>query len=228
VPGGPDQQHAFGHAPAQPAVLLGILQELDDLAQLVLGLVDAGHIVEPNAGVGLDIDLGLALADRHQAAAESLAHAPRQKGPYPDEQDDRNDPGQEVAKECAFHLAGIGHPIFLQLLGELRIDAGGHELRLAARERLLQLALDITVGDTDLGYLALVQQLLELAVGDRLDPLRHRIDVLQHKDAENGSHPVADMKAGLLVHGSLPVADDEGRKLEPPKGPKVADTVRYK
>ena len=72
-----DQQDALRHAPAQPAVLCGILQKIDDLPQLVLGLIDAGNVLEAYTGVGLDIDLGLALADRHQPAAQALAHAPR-------------------------------------------------------------------------------------------------------------------------------------------------------
>ena len=39
-----DQQHALGDPGAESVKLLGVLQELDDLAKLVLGLVDAGHV----------------------------------------------------------------------------------------------------------------------------------------------------------------------------------------
>ena len=66
--GRPDQQHALGHAGAEPAVALRVLQKGDDLLQLVLGLVDPGDVGEGRLGVGLDIDLGLAAADRHQPA----------------------------------------------------------------------------------------------------------------------------------------------------------------
>ena len=52
-----DEEHALGHAGPQPAVPLPVLQEVDDLDQLVLGLVDAGHIVEAGLGVALDEDL---------------------------------------------------------------------------------------------------------------------------------------------------------------------------
>ena len=41
-----DQQHALRRGAAQARVLLGILQEIDDLDQLVLGFVDAGDVVE--------------------------------------------------------------------------------------------------------------------------------------------------------------------------------------
>ena len=46
VPGAPGQQHAARDAPAEPAVAVGVLEEVDDLGQLRLGLVDPGHVVE--------------------------------------------------------------------------------------------------------------------------------------------------------------------------------------
>ena len=42
----PDQQHALGNASAQLLELLRLAQELDDLPQLFLGLIDAGHVLE--------------------------------------------------------------------------------------------------------------------------------------------------------------------------------------
>ena len=71
--GRPDQEHALRHPPAEAAVLLRVFQKIDDLPQLVLGLVDPGDIVEAHAGIGFDVNLRLAFADRHQAAAEALA-----------------------------------------------------------------------------------------------------------------------------------------------------------
>ena len=41
-----DQQHALGRGAAETRVLLGLLEEVDDLDELVLGFVDAGHVVE--------------------------------------------------------------------------------------------------------------------------------------------------------------------------------------
>jgi hypothetical protein len=68
VPGGPA---AFWHPAAEPAVVRRIFQEVDYLAQFVLGFVDAGNIGKVYASIGLDIDFSLALADRHQAAAKA-------------------------------------------------------------------------------------------------------------------------------------------------------------
>ena len=72
-----DQQDAARHARAQPAVFFRVLEEIDDLLQLRLGLVDAGDVVERRLGVGLDIDLGLAAADRHQPAEARPGCSPR-------------------------------------------------------------------------------------------------------------------------------------------------------
>ena len=45
-PGRPGEQHAAGDPAAEPAVLVRIAEEVDDLGQLLLGLVDSGHVVE--------------------------------------------------------------------------------------------------------------------------------------------------------------------------------------
>ena len=46
VPGGPVQQHALRDAGAERLELLGVLEELLDLVQLLDGLVRAGHVTE--------------------------------------------------------------------------------------------------------------------------------------------------------------------------------------
>ena len=74
---------------------------------------------------------------------------------------------------------------------------------LAVRQRLLELSLDVAIGYAELGNLAVVQQLLKLAVRDRRHLLRGRIEILEQEQADERSHPVADMKAGSLVHGRL-------------------------
>ena len=57
--GGADQQHAARNAAAEPLELLRVAQELDDLLEVFLGLVDAGHVVEGDAAMGLGEELGL-------------------------------------------------------------------------------------------------------------------------------------------------------------------------
>ena len=63
-----DQQHALRHRAAEPLVLGGVLQEVDDLDQLVLGLVDAGDVVEGDLRLLLAVALGAAAAEAEQPA----------------------------------------------------------------------------------------------------------------------------------------------------------------
>ena len=63
VPGGPTSSTPFGMRPPSRPYCSRVLEEVDDLAQLVLRLVDPRDVVERHAGIGLDVDLGLALAD---------------------------------------------------------------------------------------------------------------------------------------------------------------------
>ena len=64
-----DQQHALRHGAAEPLVLRGVLQEVDDLDQLVLGLVDAGDVVERDLRLLLAVALGAAAPEAEQPAA---------------------------------------------------------------------------------------------------------------------------------------------------------------
>ena len=200
--GRPDQEHAFRHASAEPPVLLRVLQKVDDLPQLVLGLVDARHVIEPHAGVGLDVDLGLRLADLHQPAAESAlgGDAAGKIGPHAEEECDRDHPRQNVPQERALDLARVADPVLLQLLREIGVDAGRREPGLAARQGLLESALDEPVGDADLGHLPGPEQFLKLAVGNRRDLLRHADEVLDQQDAEDSGDPVPGVEALCLVH----------------------------
>ncbi len=60
------EQHALGDRAAEPPVAVGVAQEVDDLDELLLGLVDAGDVVERRALLGLLVALGLRAPDRAQ------------------------------------------------------------------------------------------------------------------------------------------------------------------
>ena len=79
----------FGtRAPRRP-YFFRVLEELDHFLQLGLGFVDPGDVGEGDAGLLLDVNLGAALADRHEAAAEPAAlarHAAHE--PVPDAEED--------------------------------------------------------------------------------------------------------------------------------------------
>ena len=65
---GADQQHALGDPPAEDLVFLRRLEEIDDLAEFVDGLVDAGHVVEGDAHFLLGVELAPAAAEGHGRA----------------------------------------------------------------------------------------------------------------------------------------------------------------
>eukprot|EP00964_Phaeocystis_antarctica_P121144 scaffold84837_cov55-Phaeocystis_antarctica.AAC.2 len=58
---------------AEGRVLGRVLEEVDDLGQLLLGAVAAGHVLEGHARVGLHLDLRLGLADLHLAHGTAAA-----------------------------------------------------------------------------------------------------------------------------------------------------------
>ena len=80
-----DQQHAARDAPAELLELLRIAQELDDLLQILLGLVDAGHVLEGDAARRLGEKLRLRLAEAHRLAGPAL-HLPGHVDPQAEEQ----------------------------------------------------------------------------------------------------------------------------------------------
>ena len=93
-----------------------------------------------------------------------------------------------------------------ELFGQLRIDPDREEFALAARQRLLQRALDGIGADRDVGDLALVEQLLELAIGYGLDLRIAAPERLEQQHAQHGSehvpdHDLAFARIGCEVRG---------------------------
>src|SRR5262249_36400027 len=71
-------------AAAETLELLRVAQEFYDLLQILLGLVDAGHILEGDTAVRLRQQLGLRFAESHGFAARAL-HLARHEDPHADE-----------------------------------------------------------------------------------------------------------------------------------------------
>src|SRR5207237_9719916 len=73
-----NEQDALRHGTPQPGVLLRISQKINDLDELVFGVVDAGHVVERDAlrlAVGLVVAFRSAAPDAEQTAAGRLTSA---------------------------------------------------------------------------------------------------------------------------------------------------------
>src|SRR5947199_4213184 len=69
---GAHQQHPLGDAAAELLELLWLLEELDDLLQLLLGLLDAGDVLERHLLARGVEELGLALAEGERLVAAGL------------------------------------------------------------------------------------------------------------------------------------------------------------
>jgi len=97
--GRPHQQKPLGNAAAQFGIFLGVFQKIDDLFQLRLCLIDAGHIGKGHF-LGLVGDQArAAFAERHRFAASRL-HLAHEENPHADQQK-HGEPGHEN------HVPGI-------------------------------------------------------------------------------------------------------------------------
>src|SRR5919106_534405 len=124
-PGRADDEHPLGDAAAQPLVLLGILEEIDDLDQLGLGLVDAGHVVEGRLQLLEVVDLVLAPpeGERLGGPAPDPTHEEHPDGDHDAERDDPAE--QEVLPERGLDAAGELDLVGLQLGDQaLLVDPG--------------------------------------------------------------------------------------------------------
>ncbi len=127
MPGRADEQHTLRNSPADARVLLRGLQELDDLPELLFGLVDARDVAKPHDHVVFGVDLRAAAGERHHATL-GTAHPPEEEAPERDEEDERNDPAEDLADPAARHLAGVLDAVCLEILDQLGIvDADRRE-----------------------------------------------------------------------------------------------------
>ena len=95
-----------------------------------------------------------------------------------------------------------------ELLGQLRIDTDGEELALAARQGLLQRALDRIGADCDLSDLVLVEQRLEFTIRYGLDLRIAAPERLEQQNTQHGGQHVPDHElalAGIRFHGTRPL-----------------------
>jgi hypothetical protein len=82
------QQHAARDAAAEPLEFGRVAEKFDDLLKVLLGLVDARHVLERDAAMRLGQKLGAALAEAERLAARAL-HLARQENPHADQRDER-------------------------------------------------------------------------------------------------------------------------------------------
>ena len=120
-----DQQHSLRHGPAEPLVLGGVLQEVDDLDQLVLGFVDPGDVVEGDLRLLLAVALGAAAAEAEQPATgrRGAATHPDEGGDQQQgrpEADQQLEPGRRVLVDRLDDHALLLEQLFETRVGERR------------------------------------------------------------------------------------------------------------
>ena len=120
--GRPVQQHALGDARAERLELLGVLEELLDLVQLLDGLVGARHVLERDLGRVDRHALGAALAEAHDLRAAAL-HLVDEEDPEAQEEHERQRAEQEAQPLVAAHArefdALAGHPALDEVVHDL-------------------------------------------------------------------------------------------------------------
>src|SRR5258708_34963991 len=94
--GRPDQQHALRNLSAKPLKFLRVLQVLDDLLELLLGLVDARDVLKGDTSDLLGQQPRPALAKTHSPATATL-HLSHEEDPHADQHEHR-EPGNQHAK----------------------------------------------------------------------------------------------------------------------------------
>ncbi len=95
-----DQQHASRNAGAETVELLGILQELDHLGQLLLRLVHSGDVVEGHDRLVAEEHAGPALPEAHRLVIGALRLAHHEED-EPADQEDRQQSGDQEGEDAA-------------------------------------------------------------------------------------------------------------------------------
>ena len=200
-PGRPDEQRALGQPPAQTAELGRILEELDDLLKLLLGLVAPGHVCERHLRrvTGEELRLGLAETEGPRAAALHLAE---EEDPEPDDEEPGEDADEHGDPVAAGTLpAGLDARLLqliderlVRLVREERVEA--LDLKPVPLDRRTQLALELAaLLDRDPHYVSALDLGPELGVRQLLLSLPAAVHELEdqqryeHDQSPEGGRP---------------------------------------
>ena len=188
------KQRALGQVCADLRVFAGVVEEVDDLGEGLLGLVLARHVLKGLARLGLHIDFGVGLAEGHRvaSAAHPLLHRAHEELPDQRENGQRQDPGEQKAHQgrgLFRHDVGEFDPLLIEAVnqpGVVRHLSGHVEIRLLGIFLIGDRIVDVPVIEICLGDLARLHVAHEGAIinlGDpRLQQQREDEDVEQHHD----------------------------------------------
>src|SRR5690606_11721545 len=179
----PDHQHALRNLAAETLELGGILQEVDDLDDLLLGFLDARDVRERDVHLILPEQAGTALAERHRASsADRALHLTLEVHPDADLEQDRERRDEQLQQEgLLLRRARIDdHTVLLQRADERRV------VRLGAvrQERALvpgTPSADRLTLERDLGDGAVLDVGQERGIRDRGDTRAARPEALEDR-----------------------------------------------
>ena len=187
-----DHQHAARDAPAQLLELGRVAQELDQLADLFLGLVTARDVRERDRIVGFVEHARLALAERERAAAAAALHLAHEENPHADEQQHREPRNEHLREETLLFLRlGLDLDAVLDQVPDHPQVAGavGHVVLLVGTDPLDRAAFDH--GGLDAALPGLVH---ELGVRHGLARGLPRVELLDdHEHHQADDQPDADV-----------------------------------
>ena len=158
-----DQQHALRDLAAEPLEFLRVAQVLDDLLELLLGLVDAGHVVEGHAALAFRQQTRARLAEAHRLAAARL-HLAHHEDPDADEEQQREPRNQDADDTEPALLDWDGGD--LHVVGAERLD----QIGVVGRVGVERSSVCVVTGDR----VALDRHILDLACFDLGQELRER------------------------------------------------------
>ena len=207
VPGGPTSSTPRGMRAPSCVELLGVLEELDDFLQLLLGLIHAGHVLEGDDGLIAQEHPRAALAERDRLVVGALRLPQHEEEQRADEQHRqqrrqqqaqplaavRGDAAEELWRRGAIHRSGAGGvDVRLDVGSELAGHQRGLDDRLARLVGLLELDLERLATLGHLGDVALrherKERLAGPAVGDRLCGVGGEDEHVQQRRGANDEH----------------------------------------
>ena len=120
-PGRPNHQNSLRDMPAKLLEPLGILQELDNLLNLLLGLLDTGHVLECDPVFLTAHHAGLGLSEIQRTSPRTADLLAEKKIQHQQEHANRQKPEQSGSHYIRFSLRIRLKPVCLQKLPQVGI-----------------------------------------------------------------------------------------------------------
>ena len=211
-----DQQHPTWDATAELLKLLRILQEVDQLLDLFLGLIAAGDVGKRGGVVGLVEHARLALAKTERSALAAALHLAHEVHPDADQQQHRAPADQQADQQRRLftRLDVELDAVADQIADQTAVEVGGGRtdaLVIVGDGQNLGTAIALLQRD-DLDALG-AHLFKKIGVADHRARRHPAVELLEHGEKhECDHHPNSDLREPLIVHrgsfSQIPVIPD--------------------